>query len=159
MTEKRSWQETMPLASSHGDAEPKLPILWGKGSSNISKHSCNWWNIKRHQWLGECPVGRLNQPNLKNIHLLSHAFKQHLFKNKLYIQISPQNVSSIVSYYKFKASWFLFFCWWGFVLMVLFPQRRVQFPKVSKGQQWEIVKKVIYKKSSLDSGSAMCFTL
>lgn len=46
--------------------------------------------------------------------------------------------------------------------MVLFPQRTVpKFPMVSKGQQREIIiiKKMIYKKSSFDSGSATCLML
>lgn len=42
MTEKNTRQKTTALIWSPGEAEPKLPVLWGKGgSTSISKHPCN----------------------------------------------------------------------------------------------------------------------
>lgn len=102
---KHSWQKTKALTWSRWGAGTKLSVLEGKRSSiNLSKYSCNWWDTEWCQWFGECPGDWIN-PVLKSIHLPKHAFKQHLFKNKLYIQISPQNVSYTVYCYKCKASW------------------------------------------------------
>ena len=50
---------------------------------------------------------------LKNIHLPNHAFKLHLFKNKLYIQISPPKCVIYASAINLRHPNCLVFCWWG----------------------------------------------
>lgn len=165
MTEKTLLTEnnTTDLVSRRSWA--KTAHVMGKGKFN--QHPQTLMQLMKYKvvsvaWWMPWRRGRLNKSNLKKTYICPVMLLNSISSKTSYIhKYHPKVCLLYSSAINLRHPDSLFFCWWGIVLMVLFPQRTVpKFPMVSKGQQREIIiiKKWFIRRvfSTLAQPRALC---